>query len=127
MGQQQTARNESARDSESRHSPDEAFGFEEDRFDGAEERACERLDGEGGLEVRGGAPTIFQKRQTLERAGTSVRIVLWSGHPREEGQGSITCTWRRRSVMKSGLAKQSSLRVALQSLRVVGWFASCEQ
>jgi hypothetical protein len=37
----------------------EAFGFEEDRLDGAEERAGERLDGEGGLEVRGGAPTIL--------------------------------------------------------------------
>ena len=41
------------------HPPDEAFGFQEDRLEGPEERAGERLDGGGRVEVRRGAPTMF--------------------------------------------------------------------
>lgn len=36
--------------------PDEMFGFQQVRLDGAEERAGEWLDGEGGFESRPVAP-----------------------------------------------------------------------
>ena len=62
IGRQHPVREECESGSGSRHPPDEALGFQEDGLDGAKERAGERLNGEGGLEVRGGAPTTLGRR-----------------------------------------------------------------